>query len=432
MDELLGPEMDGYQILLRELKERIRTARLQAALAVNQELILLYWGIGREIMERQAREGWGSRVIDRLSADLRRDFPDMTGLSARNLKYMRALAETHPDRAFVQQVVARLPWGHVVRLMENVKDATRREWYARQSIEHGWSRNVLIHQIESNLYERQGKALTNFSRTLPAVQSELAQQLIKDPYSFDFLALGPDLLERDLERGLLEHLRSLILELGKGFAFVGSQYRLDVGGQDFYLDLLFYHLRLRCFVVIDLKIEEFKPEFAGKMNFYLSAVDEQLRHPDDGPSIGIILCKSRNELIVEYALRDTAKPMGVSQYRLSTALPDQFQSELPTLEEFARELPYLSLVAVRIEIERALRLLMTSRGLEPGRGVGIGRALRELKESGEVPSGTEAFVRTLATMNEAVHGIEVEPAVATEALRVASEFLAELRRLAAE
>src|ERR1700730_683572 len=223
--------MDGYQILLRELKERIRTARLQAASAVNQELILLYWGIGREIMERQAREGWGSRVIDRLSADFRRDFPDMTGLSARNLKYMRALAETHPDRAFVQQVVARLPWGHVVRLMENVKDATRREWYARQSIEHGWSRNVLIHQIESNLYERQGKALTNFSRTLPAVQSELAQQLIKDPYSFDFLALGPDLLERDLERGLLEHLRSLILELGKGFAFVGSQYRLDVDGR---------------------------------------------------------------------------------------------------------------------------------------------------------------------------------------------------------
>jgi predicted nuclease of restriction endonuclease-like (RecB) superfamily len=316
--------------------------------------------------------------------------------------------------------------------MENVKDATRREWHARQSIEHGWSRNVLIHQIESNLYERQGKALTNFSRALPAVQSELAQQLIKDPYSFDFLALGPDLLERDLERGLLEHLRSLILELGKGFAFVGSQYRLDIGGQDFYLDLLFYHLRLRCFVVIDLKIEEFKPEFAGKMNFYLSAVDEQLRHPDDGPSIGIILCKSRNELIVEYALRDTAKPMGVSQYRLSTALPDQFQSELPTLEEFARELPYLSLVAVRIEIERALRLLMTSRGLEPGQGVGIGRALRELKESGEVPSGTEAFLRTLATMNEAVHGIEVEPAVAAEVLRVASEFLAELRRLAAE
>ncbi len=373
MDEPVGPGMDGYQILLRELKLRIRTARLQAALAVNQELILLYWGIGREILERQAREGWGSRVIDRLSADLRRDFPDMTGLSARNLKYVRALAEAHPDHTFVQQVVARLPWGHVIRLLEHVKDVTRREWYARQAIEHGWSRNVLVHQIESNLYERQGKALTNFSRTLPAVQSELAQQLIKDPYSFDFLTLGPDLLERDLER-----------------------------------------------------------EFAGKMNFYLWAVDEQLRHSDDGPSIGIILCKSRNELIVEYALRDTAKPMGVSQHRLATALPDQLQGELPTLEEFARELPYLSLVAVRIEIERVLRLLMISRGLEPRRGFGIGGALRELKESSGVPSGTDAFLQTLATMNEAVHGIEVEPAVAAEALRVASEFLAELRRLAAE
>ena len=271
MDELLGPGMDGYQILLRELKARIRTARLQAALAVNEELVLLYWGIGRQILERQAREGWGSRVIDRLSADLRRDFPDMTGLSARNLKYMRALAEAHPDRAFVQQVVARLPWGHVVRLLETVKDAARREWYARHAIEHGWSRNVLVHQIESNLYERQGNALTNFSRTLPAAQSELAQQLIKDPYSFDFLALGPDLLERDLERGLLDHLRSLILELGKGFAFVGSQYRLDVGGQDFYLDLLFYHLRLRCFVVIDLKIEEFKPDARSESSERLSA-----------------------------------------------------------------------------------------------------------------------------------------------------------------
>jgi predicted nuclease of restriction endonuclease-like (RecB) superfamily len=345
---------------------------------------------------------------------------------------MRALAEAHPDRAFVQQVVARLPWGHVVRLLDTVKDAARREWYARHAIEHGWSRNVLVHQIESNLYERQGKALTNFSRTLPAAQSELAQQLIKDPYSFDFLALGPDLLERDLERGLLDHLRSLILELGKGFAFVGSQYRLDVGGQDFYLDLLFYHLRLRCFVVIDLKIEEFKPEFAGKMNFYLSAVDAQLRHPDDRPSIGIILCKSRNELIVEYALRDTAKPMGVSQYRLATALPDQLQDELPTLEEFARELPYLSLVAVRIEIERVLRRLMASRGLQPSGELGIGRALRQLKESGAAPSGTEAFLQALARMNEAAHGLEMERTAAAEALRVGSEFLAELRRLAAE
>lgn len=430
MDEHTDPPTNGYQVFLRELKERIRGARLQAALAVNEELILLYWSIGREILERQAQEGWGTRVIDRLSSDLRHDFPDMTGLSARNLKYMRALAEAHPNREFVQQVVARLPWGHVVRLLEMVKDATRREWYARQTIEHGWSRNVLIHQIESKLYERQGKALTNFSITLPAPQSELAQQLIKDPYNFDFLALGPDLLERDLERGLLEHFRSLILELGKGFAFFGSQYHLEVGGQDFYLDLLFYHVRLRCYVVFDLKIEEFKPEFAGKMNFYLSAVDDQLRHPDDQPSIGIILCKSRNELIVEYALRDTAKPMGVSQYRLATALPAQLQGQLPTREEFAREMPYLSLVALRFDIERALQRLMKFRGIEPSDVFGIGQALHQLKESGEVPSSTEAFVRALATMNQAVHGVEIAPSAMAEALRSGSEFLVQLRQLA--
>lgn len=353
----------------------------------------------------------------------------MTGLSARNLKYMRALAEAHPDREFVQQVVAQLPWGHVVRLVEMVKDATRREWYARQTIEHGWSRNVLVHQIESKLYERQGRALSNFSRTLPAPQSELAQQLIKDPYNFDFLAFGPDLLERDLERGLLEHFRSLFLELGKGFAFVGSQYHLEVGGQDFYLDLLFYHLRLRCYVVFDLKIEEFKPEFAGKMNFYLSAVDDQLRHPDDQSSIGIILCKSRNELIVEYALRDTTKPMGVSQYRLATALPAQLEGQLPTREEFAREMPYLSLVGLRFDIERALQRLMKLRGIESSYVIGISRALQQLKESGEVPYSTDAFVRAVATMNQAAHGFNIEPSAMAEALRSGSEFLAQLRQL---
>ena len=260
-------------------------------------------------------------MIDRLGEDLRRAFPEMTGLSGRNLKYMRAFAEAYPDQEIVQQVVARLPWGHNVRLVEAVKDPAERLWYARQAIEHGWSRNILVHQIESDLYHRQGKAITNFERTLPAPQSELAKELIKDPYSFDFLALGPDMSERELERSLLDHLRSLILELGKGFAFVGSQYPLQVGGQDYYLDLLFYHLRLRCFVVLELKIEEFKPEFAGKMNFYLSAVDDQLRHETDGPSIGIILCKGKNAVVVEYALRDSAKPMGVAEYRLSPSLP---------------------------------------------------------------------------------------------------------------
>src|SRR5215207_1345196 len=256
------------------------------------------------LLERRPRHprppnggGLGARVIDRLAADLQRDFPEMTGLSPRNLKYMRAFAEAFPDPEIVQQVVARLPWGHAIKLIEGLKSADQRLWYAKQAAEHGWSRNVLAHQIDSDLFHRQGKALTNFARTLPPPQSDLAQELIKDPYSFDFLALGPDMSERELERGLLEHLRAPILELGKGFAFVGSQYHLEVAGQDYYLDLLFYHLRLRCFVVLELKIEEFKPEFAGKMNFYLSAVDDQLRHETDGPSIGIILCKGKNEVI---------------------------------------------------------------------------------------------------------------------------------------
>ena len=217
----------------------------------------------------------------------------MTGFGARNLKYMRAFAEAYPEQQFVQQVVAQLPWGHNVRILEMVKAPAEREWYIRQALESGWTRNVLVHQIEGDLHRRQGRALTNFQRTLPAPQSELAQELLKDPYNFDFLTLGTEMLERDLERGLIDHLRDLILELGKGFAFVGNQYHLEIGGQDYFLDLLFYHLRLRCYVVIDLKIEEFRPEFAGKMNFYLSAVDDLLRHVDDTPSIGLILCKEK-------------------------------------------------------------------------------------------------------------------------------------------
>jgi predicted nuclease of restriction endonuclease-like (RecB) superfamily len=235
----------------------------------------------------------------------------------------------------LQQVAAKLPWGHIMVLIDTVKSAPERDWYARQAIQNGWSRNVHAHQIESRLFERQGGALTNFERTLPAGQSDLAQQLIKAPYSFDFLSLGPEAKERALEAGLIQQVRSLILELGKGFAFVGSQYPLEAGGQDFYLDPLFYHLRLRCFVVFELKVEGFKPEFAGKMNFYLAAIDDLLRHPADNPSIGIILCKDRNEVIVEYALRDRGKPMGVAQYRLSAALPEQLKNDLPTAEDLA-------------------------------------------------------------------------------------------------
>jgi predicted nuclease of restriction endonuclease-like (RecB) superfamily len=328
----------GYDKFLAELKDRIRHAQLRAALSVNRELVLLYWSVGRDILARQKDRGWGAKVIDRLAADLRKAFPEMTGFSPRNLKYMRAFAEAWPDEAIVQQLVAQIPWGHIVRILDYVKVPREREWYIRQTIENGWSRNVLVHQIESGLYRRQGKALTNFRRTLPAPQSELAQQIVKDPYNFDFLTLSQEARERELERGLLDHVRDFLLELGVGFAFVGSQYPLQVGGEEFRIDLLFYHLKLRAFVIIDLKMEGFKPEFSGKMNFYLSAADDLLRHPSDQPSIGIILCKSKNKIVAEYALRDLRKPMGVSEYRLTESLPKQLKGSLPSVEELEAEL----------------------------------------------------------------------------------------------
>ncbi|WP_157343675.1 PDDEXK nuclease domain-containing protein [Bradyrhizobium pachyrhizi] len=426
-----GTEIDAqsYSAFVGDLKTKIAEARHRASLSVNRELILLYWTVGCDILFRQEKEGWGAKVIDRLAGDLGRAFPEMTGLSARNLKYMRAFAEAWPDREFVQQVVALLPWGHNVRLLDAVKAPEQRAWYARQAIEHGWTRNVLLHQIDSNLFDRQGSALTNFSRTLPAEQSELAQQILKDPYTFDFLSLGPEMLERDLERGLIEHLRALILELGKGFAFVGSQYHIEIGGQDYYLDLLFYHLRLRCFVVIELKIEDFKPEFAGKMNFYLSAVDEQLRHSDDKPTIGIILCKGRNEVIVEYALRDSSKPMGVAQYQLSTALPPQLEEDLPTVAEFAREFPLMSVVKLRIEIERAVRDLAEKTGAVFDRPVGIMNMLRDLRRLGAVPASTEQMLGALQTMNAASHGVDIDSEAAKRAVEIGTMFLAELKAL---
>ena len=418
----------SYAAFVGDLKQRIIEARHRASLSVNREMILLYWTIGRDILTRQVREGWGAKVVDRLAGDLRQAFPEMTGLSSRNLKYMRALADAWPDPEIVQRIVAQLPWGHNVSLLDTVKAPEERAWYARQAIEHGWTRPVLVHQIESNLFARQGSALTNFSRTLPAAQSELAQQLLKDPYTFDFLSLGPDMLERDLERGLIEHLRALILELGKGFAFVGSQYHLEVGGQDYYLDLLFYHLRLRCFVVIELKIEDFKPEFAGKMNFYLSAVDEQLRHPDDKPTIGIILCKGRNEVIVEYALRDSSKPMGVAQYQLSQALPPQLQEDLPTVEELGREFPLMSVVKLRIEIERALRELVVAKGIDPRR-MGISQMLGKLQGLGISTASIRQMHGVLQSMLEASHGVDVESDAAKRAVEIGTAFLADLRTI---
>lgn len=328
----------GYKAFLRDLKGRIRKAQLRASLSVNRELVLLYWNIGKDILERQRALGWGAKVIERLASDLRTAFPEMKGFSSRNLKYMRAFAKAHPDEQIVQQAAAQIPWFHNCVLLDKVKDPTERLWYAQADIQYGWSRSVLVHQIETDLYHRQGKALTNFDRTLPAPQSDMTREVLKDPYTFDFLSIGPEARERDLERGLIEHIRDFLLELGTGFAFVGSQYPLEVGRQDFFLDLLFYHLRLRCHVVVDLKVREFQPEFVGKMNFYLSAVDDLLRHTDDQPSVGIILCKTRNEVIVEYALRDTSKPMGVATYQLTKALPDHLKRNLPAIEELEAEL----------------------------------------------------------------------------------------------
>ena len=320
-----APLPEGCAALLAEIRARVRAAQVRAAARVNRELVRLYWEIGRVIVERQEREAWGAGVIERLARDLQAAFPGVRGFSSRNIWRMRAFyvaytkevtilpqAAAELDGQNMPQAAAEIPWFHNVVLLEKIKDPVQRLWYARQTVEHGWSRNVLVHQIESDLYARQGGALTNFDRTLPAPQSELAGQLLKDPYTLDFLTLSADARERELHRGLVGHIRDFMLELGVGFAFVGSQYHLEVGGRDFYLDLLFYHLRLRAFVVVDLKVAEFEPEFAGKMSFYLSAVDDLLRHAADHPSIGIVLCKSRNRVIVEYALRVTTKPIGVA------------------------------------------------------------------------------------------------------------------------
>ncbi len=321
-------------------------------LSVSQELLHLYWLIGRDIVLRQGREGWGRSVIDRLSKDLAAEFPGSEGFSATNLSRMRAFYLAYPEAAAISaQVVPKfdepnlpasvpiLPWGHHVVLLFKIKHPEIRRWYAAATIEYGWSRSVLIHQIESRLYERQGQAITNFSATLPSAQSDLAQQALKDPYNFDFLTLRQDAHERDIELALTENIRRFLLELGVGFAFVGNQYHLKVGHNDFYIDLLFYHLKLRCFVIIDLKTDEFKPEYAGKLNFYLSAVDDLLRHPDDASSIGIVLCKSNDRVVAEYALRDMSKPMGVATY-LTGAIPEQFKGSLPDIAELEATLSH--------------------------------------------------------------------------------------------
>jgi predicted nuclease of restriction endonuclease-like (RecB) superfamily len=323
----------GYHELLQELKGRIRTAQVRAALAVNRELVLLYWSIGRDILAKQGTEGWGTRVIDRLAHDLQNEFPGIEGFSPRSLKYMRALAEAWPEEPIVQQLIAQLPWGHNVRVLDRIKDRPTREWYLRAALEHGWSQNVLVHMISGQLHEREGKALTNFKRNLPPPDSDMAQQILRDPYNFDFLTLADPFAERELERGLLIHLRDLLLELGRGFAFVGSQVPLVVDDHSFYVDLLFYHIRLHCYFVIELKTGEFQPEYAGKLGFYLSAIDGTMRTSIDGPTIGLLLCESRSGPIVEYALQSLIQPIGVSTYRVTRELPEPVREELPSVED---------------------------------------------------------------------------------------------------
>jgi predicted nuclease of restriction endonuclease-like (RecB) superfamily len=301
-------------------------------------MVMLYWSIGRDILQRQESEGWGTKVIDRLAQDLKAAFPDIRGFSPRNIRYMRTFALAYPDEQIVQRCAAQLPWRQTMVVLDKLKEQEQRLWYTAQSLEHGWSRDILAMQIDSDLYRRQGGAVTNFDRTLPSPQSDLAQQLLKDPYNFDFISLGKDAQERDLERALVAHIRDFLLELGVGFSFVGSQYPIEIDGRDFRLDLLFYHLKLRCFVVIDLKMGDFQAEFSGKMNFYVSAVDEVLRHPDDQPTIGLILCRSKSRTIAEFSLRGMSQPIGVATHAIGKELPDSLKDALPTVEQLEAEL----------------------------------------------------------------------------------------------
>jgi predicted nuclease of restriction endonuclease-like (RecB) superfamily len=329
---------EGYADWLTDLKSRIHSAQQRATLAVNRELVLLYWQIGRDILARQAQQGWGTKVIERLALDLRSAFPEMRGFSPRNLKYMRAFAQAWPDGEIVQQAVAQLPWGHNLVLLDKLSTAGERRWYAAKAIAHNWSRNILNIQIETRLLERSGTAVTNFDASLPKPQSDLARESLKDPYRFDFLGLTDEAQEREIEHALVKHVTEFLLELGAGFAFVGRQVLLDVGGDEFFIDLLFYHLKLRCYVVIELKGGKFKPEHLGQLGFYLTAVDRQVKSEHDNPTIGLLLCKSKNKIVAEYALGDKSQPMGIAEYKLLESLPPELQSNLPSIEQIEREL----------------------------------------------------------------------------------------------
>jgi len=335
-DKPLAPP--GYAAWLFALKDRIRQSQQRAAQAANGELVQLYWRIGRDILERQSREGWGAKVIERLARDLRRAFPEMKGFSRANLLYMRAFADAWPGDQVVQQAVGRLPWGHNLLLLTRLKKPEERLAYAERAAQLGWSRATLSKQLEARLLEREGRAQTNFTERLPSPESHHAHQVLKDPYLLDFLAIGAEAGEREIEAALVHHVTQFLLELGAGFAFVGRQVHLLVGGDDFYMDLLFYHLRLRCYVVIELKAEKFKPDHLGQLSLYLTAVDRQIKSEHDGPTLGLLLCRSRNKVVAEYALGDKNQPMGISEYRLVGSLPAELQSSLPSIAQIEEEL----------------------------------------------------------------------------------------------
>lgn len=333
-----SPPPSGYADWLADLKTRIQSAQQRATLAVNRELVGLYWQIGRDILARQAEQGWGAKVIERLAHDLRAAFPEMKGFSRANLMYMRAFAEAWPNAEIVQQAVGQLPWGHNLVLLTRLKDPKQRLAYAHSAIAHGWSRNVLNIHIETRLLERSGTAVTNFEARLPKPQSDLARESLKDPYRLDFLGLGCEAGEREIENALVKHVTAFLLELGAGFAFVGRQVMLDVGGDEFFIDLLFYHLKLRCYVVVELKGGKFKPEHLGQLGFYMTAVDRQVKHELDNPTIGLLLCKSKNKVVAEYALGDKSQPMGIAEYTLLESLPAELQTSLPSIEQIEQEL----------------------------------------------------------------------------------------------
>ena len=326
-----------YLSIIETIKNEICNSQFKATVSVNRELTMLYYNIGLIINENKI---WGNKFIENLARDIKLEFPNSTGYSVRNLKYMSKFALEYQDREFVQQVVAQLPWGHNVVLLDKIAGVDKRNWYIDKCVENGWSRNVLIHQIESGLYERQAtaKKISNFENRLSAPQSELAIQTMKDPYIFDFIPFKEDMLERDIENALVKEITALLLELGTGFAFLGNQYRLNVGGDDFYIDLLFYNLNLRSYVVIELKTGDFKPEYAGQLNFYLSAVDGILKKDTDNPSIGLLLCKSKNNLVAEYSLKDMSKPIGISEYKITNRLPEELEKQLPSVEDIQKRI----------------------------------------------------------------------------------------------